>query len=185
MKKLRNVRALVCAILFLFPITKTTATYGDTLADQIHTQNDNESMPYKPLSIRTQSQDVHFKVQVAASPKQLAIGLMFRKNLPDRTGMLFNFFPARQAKMWMKNTVIPLDMLFIHRSGEIAWIEENTQPLSMDVKIAPVPVAAVLEIAGGAVAQYGIKVGDTVLHPLFSSSAENSFSMSPTGKISP
>lgn len=87
---------------------------------------------------------------------------MFRKVVPHGTGMIFPMAPPRPAGFWMKNTLVPLDMLFIRADGTIARIAANTVPLSLDTVESGEPVAAVLEIAGGAAAAQGIAEGDRV-----------------------
>ncbi|SCW54456.1 hypothetical protein SAMN02927924_01222 [Sphingobium faniae] len=115
-----------------------------------------------PLVIRTAKGEHRFDVEVALTPQDQAQGLMFRKSLPPDSGMLFPMAPPRTASFWMKDTLIPLDMLFIHTDGTIAFIKANAQPYSRDPVSAGVPVAAVLELAGGRVAELGIGEGDRV-----------------------
>jgi len=116
-----------------------------------------------PLTITTASGKAHrFTVEVARTPEQQAQGLMNRESLgPDR-GMIFPYEPPVAASFWMKNTLIPLDMIFIRADGIIARIEANTVPLSLDPVAAGEPVAAVLELAGGRSAELGIAPGAKV-----------------------
>ena len=167
MKKSLRKYSILCILLFASSVTLAVIAGNRQKTDFVETPHGTENMPYSPLSITTQNEDIHFQVQVAKSPEELGRGLMFRKSLSEKTGMLFDFSPARQVNMWMKNTFIPLDMLFIRRNGEIVWIEENAEPHSTARKTFPEPVAAVLELAGGSAALYGIKTGNTVHHPLF------------------
>ena len=109
----------------------------------------------------------HFAVELARTPEQQELGLMFRPSLAPDAGMLFDFGETRPASFWMKNTLIPLDMLFITADGRIADIHEHAQPLSEAVIQSHVPVRAVLEVKGDTVAQLGIKIGDVVHHPIF------------------
>lgn len=173
MKKLLRKYGILCTLLFASFVILAVILNENRKATLPETSHSTENMPYSPLSIVTQNGSIHFQVQVATSPGERARGLMFRKTLPEKTGMLFDFSPAHRVKMWMKNTFIPLDMLFIRRSGEIIWIEENTEPHSTTIRTAPEPVAAVLEVSGGATARYGIKIGDIVRHPLFASDGKN------------
>ena len=115
-----------------------------------------------PLVIKSEKGPQRFTVEVAATPQQQEAGLMFRKELADDGGMLFPMDPPRTASFWMKNTLIPLDMLFIRTDGTIAFIGANTVPYSREPVSAGVPVAAVLELRGGRVAELGIKEGDLV-----------------------
>lgn len=115
-----------------------------------------------PLVIRTAKGAHRFDVEVARTSQQQEQGLMFRKSLGPDTGMLFPMDPPRTASFWMKDTLIPLDMLFIHTDGTIAFLKSNAEPYSRIPVSAGVPVAAVLELAGGRVAALGIGEGDSV-----------------------
>jgi len=110
-------------------------------------------------------------VEIADDAKQKALGLMFRTELADNKGMLFPYGEPREISMWMRNTYIPLDMLFIKPDGVIHRIEVRTEPLSERIVASGGPVSAVLELAGGATQRLGIKAGDRVRHPSFSSAA--------------
>jgi uncharacterized protein len=92
---------------------------------------------------------------------------MFRTSLPDGQGMLFDFSPEQNVSMWMKNTLIPLDMVFIAGDGTIRHIHANAVPHSTDTVPSEFPVRAVLEINGGSAKLLGIKPGDKVKHPIF------------------
>ena len=106
-----------------------------------------------------------FTVEIAGSAEEQTIGLMNRADLAPDRGMIFPFPTPRDASFWMKNTLIPLDIIFVRTDGSIANIAANTVPLSLD----PVPsegiVGSVLEIAGGRAAELGIKAGDKVDWP--------------------
>ncbi|MGE5546219.1 MAG: DUF192 domain-containing protein [Solirubrobacterales bacterium] len=108
-----------------------------------------------------------FTVEVATTDEQLAQGLMFRKSMPADAGMLFDFRAERPVSMWMKNTLIPLDMVFIAADGRIAGVAERTVPMSTTVISSPGAVRAVLELNGGTASRLGIHAGDRVHHPLF------------------
>jgi uncharacterized membrane protein (UPF0127 family) len=112
-----------------------------------------------PLTIRTNSATHHFTVEVAATPEQQERGLMFRKSLAGDRGMIFPYDPPQDASFWMKNTLIPLDIIFIRSDGTIARI---THAKALDVTPLPAgePIAAVLEIRAGRAAELGIKEGD-------------------------
>jgi uncharacterized membrane protein (UPF0127 family) len=118
-----------------------------------------------PLTIRSGSKLHRFTVEVARSGEEQATGLMNRQSLAPDRGMIFPYDPPQQAAFWMKNTLIPLDMIFIRADGSIARIAANTVPLSLDPVPAGEPVAAVLEIAGGRSAELGIHAGDRVAWP--------------------
>ena len=115
-----------------------------------------------PLTITSSNKTHRFTVELAQTAEEQATGLMNRSSLgPDR-GMVFPFDPPREASFWMKNTLIPLDMIFIRADGTIANIAANTVPLSLQPVFSEGTVAAVLEIAGGRSMELGIKAGDTV-----------------------
>ena len=114
------------------------------------------------LTIHSGAKTHAFVVEVARSPDQQEQGLMFRQSLGDSAGMIFPYDPPQVASFWMKNTLIPLDMIFIRQDGTIATIAENTVPMSLELVPSVEPVVAVLEIAGGRSAELGIKAGDKV-----------------------
>jgi hypothetical protein len=119
-------------------------------------------LPTAPLVIDTAKGPAQFSVEMAVNWPQQEQGLMFRKTLAPNEGMLFDFGKEQETSFWMKNTLIPLDMLFIKANGTIARVAANAKPLS-EVSIPSYePVRAVLEIAGGRAAQLGIKPGDKV-----------------------
>ena len=124
-------------------------------------------MNLEPLTIATEADATMFTVEVADNDPARARGLMFRQRLPEDRGMLFDFGAPRQVAMWMKNTYIPLDMLFIRADGSIAYIAENTKPQSLDTIGVSEPVLAVLELAGGTAKRLGIRAGDHVYHRIF------------------
>jgi uncharacterized protein len=115
-----------------------------------------------PLTIRAASGTHRFIVEVARTPPEQANGLMHRQSLAPDRGMLFPYEPPQPASFWMKNTLIPLDIIFIRPDGTIARIAAKTVPLSLDPVPSLEPVAAVLEIAGGRAAELGIQPGDWV-----------------------
>ena len=109
----------------------------------------------------------HFKVEVADTFAARETGLMNRKSLATDRGMLFDFKSAQYVGFWMKNTLIPLDMLFISRDGKIASIAQNAVPMSEAAIPSGAPVLAVLELAGGRAAQIGALPGDQVRERIF------------------
>jgi len=116
-----------------------------------------------PLTITTATGKTHrFTVEVARTPDQQAQGLMNRESLAPDRGMIFPYDVPVAASFWMKNTLIPLDMIFIRADGTVARIEANTVPLSLEPVGAGEPVAAVLELAGGRSADLGIVPGARV-----------------------
>ena len=108
-----------------------------------------------------------FQVELASTPAEREKGLMFRRYMPKDRGMLFDFGNPEPAAMWMENTYLPLDMLFIRSDGSIARIEMHAEPLSRRVIASGEPVLGVLELNSGVCDELGIKAGDKVSHPMF------------------
>ncbi len=118
--------------------------------------------PTVGVTIETGGGVRQFQVEVARTPDEQERGLMFRRSLPDDGGMLFPIRPVAVANFWMKNTRLPLDILFIRPDGTIAGVKQNASPFSLEVIDSGEPVGAVLEIAGGRAAALGIRKGDKV-----------------------
>jgi uncharacterized membrane protein (UPF0127 family) len=108
-----------------------------------------------------------FNVEIADNEVKRENGLMYRRFLPENRGMLFDFKEEASVSFWMKNTYIPLDMVFISRRGVVTKIVANAEPLSETPIPSGGPVLGVLEINGGLAARLGIKPGDRVTHPIF------------------
>jgi uncharacterized membrane protein (UPF0127 family) len=108
-----------------------------------------------------------FAVEMAVTPKEHEMGLMFRRELPEGRGMLFDFKREQETAFWMKNTYISLDMIFIRSDGRIHRIAANTVPLSEALVPSGGPVRAVLEVIAGTASKLGIAPGDRVAHPIF------------------
>jgi uncharacterized membrane protein (UPF0127 family) len=121
----------------------------------------------QPLEIVTKSGVQVFSVEMATTEEEKTTGLMYRKELADGKGMLFDFSPEQQVTMWMKNTYISLDMIFIRADGRILRIAENTEPLSTKIIPSGGLAKGVLEVIAGTAKKYGIEPGDRVAHPLF------------------
>jgi len=119
------------------------------------------------LEIATKSGVRMFSVELAVSNEEREKGLMYRKQVPDGYGMLFDFKQEQPVSMWMKNTYVSLDMIFIRDDGRIARIAENTEVLSERVISSGQPVRAVLEVVAGTARKYGIAPGDKVAYPIF------------------
>lgn len=145
-----------CALLALFP----AALRAEEALTKI-----------EPLTIATDDDATMFTVEIADTELSRERGLMFRQRLPEGRGMLFDFGQPRPVSMWMKNTYISLDMLFIRPDGTIAYIAENTVPKSLDTIGITEPVLAVLELPAGTVKAKDIRAGDTVYHRLFNNAA--------------
>jgi hypothetical protein len=119
------------------------------------------------LIIETANGPEHFTVELALTPAQEEQGLMYRPRLAADAGMLFDFGDTAPRGFWMKNTLIPLDMLFVAADGRIVDIHERAVPLSEDLIPSRVPARAVLELNGGTVGRLGIKIGDVVRYRAF------------------
>ncbi len=108
-----------------------------------------------------------FAVEMARTEEERRTGLMYRKSLPEGRGMLFDFSPPQEVTMWMKNTFVSLDMIFIAADGRILRIAENTEPESTKTISSRGPAKGVLEVVAGTARKLGIAPGDRVGHPLF------------------
>jgi len=128
---------------------------------------DARAASVQPLEIVTKTGVHVFSVEMATTEEEKTTGLMYRKELPDGKGMLFDFSPEQEVSMWMKNTYIPLDMIFIRADGRILRIAENTEPLSTKIIPSRGLAKGVLEVIAGTAQKYGIAPGDRVAHPLF------------------
>lgn len=125
-------------------------------------------LPTEPLTIVTRDGKRHaFDVEMALSPEQQTVGLMFRSSVPADGGMLFDWGVPRESAMWMRNTVSSLDMLFITAEGRIHRIAERTVPLSLATIESRGPVRATLELAAGTAERLGIHPGDMVEQRIF------------------
>jgi len=151
----RRLFVVAAALFFLFPLLAAPAqapAAGDL----------------QPLEIASKGGVHVFAVEMASTPEEQAKGLMFRRNLPEGQGMLFDFHREQPTSFWMKNTYIPLDMIFIRGDGRILRIAENTTPLSEALVTSGGPVRAVLEVNAGTARKLGIAPGDRVAHSIFS-----------------
>ena len=117
--------------------------------------------------IESDGAEHRFRVEIADEPEEITTGLMYRTELAEDAGMLFDFKRPQVVSMWMKNTLISLDMAFIDETGVITRIAENTTPRSLESIPSGGPVLAVLEVNGGTFARLGVETGDRVRHPIF------------------
>jgi hypothetical protein len=125
-------------------------------------------LPKEKLVIVTHDGVQHeFNVEMALTPRQQQVGEMFRTSVPPDGGMLFDWGVPRESPMWMENTLVPLDMVFINADGTIRAIAENTVPQSLATISSHGPVRATLELAGGTTARLNIVVGDKVQQRIF------------------
>jgi len=128
-------------------------------------------LPKERLVITTRDGTPHeFSVEMAITPDQQTVGLMFRPVVPPDGGMLFDWGAPRDSQMWMRNTIAPLDMVFINADGTIRSIAENTVPQSLAIIDSRGPVRATLELAAGTTARLNIRVGDKVQQRIFGNS---------------
>lgn len=142
-------------------------------AQSVHAQPQQDSRYGQPqrletsrLTVKSRGGKRHvFMVEMARTPKEQEIGMMFRKSVEPDAGMLFLFAEPRPASFWMYNTYIPLDLIFIDKAGRIESIAPNATPHSLRPRQSRGIVVAVLEIAGGRSAELGIAEGDEILHP--------------------
>ena len=147
-------------------VAATGACSAQTATANSTTENSAQAgLEQGPLTIRSANGEHRFTVEVARSPQEQAMGLMFRKSLAADRGMIFPLPTPQPAAFWMKNTLIPLDMIFIRTDGTIAYIGAMTVPHSLQTVGTSEPVAAVLELRGGRSAELGIREGDVVSWP--------------------
>ena len=129
--------------------------------------NTGRAASFGTLEIATKTGVRIFSVEMATTEEEKTKGLMYRRELADGRGMLFDFSPEQQITMWMKNTYISLDMIFIRADGRILRIAENTEPESTAIISSGGLARGVLEVPAGTAQKYGIAPGDRVSHPLF------------------
>jgi uncharacterized protein len=147
-------RAALSVLLFLTLAAALLATPAAALKKQ-------------PLTFISSSGSHTVTVELADTDSTRATGLMFRRSIGPDEGMLFIYSDEQDLTMWMKNTYIPLDMIFVKRDGLISHIEANTEPFSERIIPSQGPVIGVIEMAGGSASRLGLKPGDRVKHPAF------------------
>ncbi len=130
-------------------------------------KDDNKNADDYNLIISTSNGDVKYMIEEAKTPDELQKGLMFRESMPANSGMIFDLNGIQNIAMWMKNTKLSLDMVFLDSDGTINWIFENAVPMSEDYIIPPVAPASVIELNAGDVKKNNIKIGDIVKHKIF------------------
>ena len=121
----------------------------------------------EPLTLVSDSNTEMFQAQIADTPEARERGLMFRQVMPDDSAMLFDFIEPKPVAMWMKNTLVSLDMIFVREDGTIAAIAQNTVPKSLDTISVQEPVRGVVELAAGTVKRLGLKKNDKVFQRIF------------------
>ena len=150
---------IICKVCFIFLALSLSTTTDVCSEDSTYESSE--------IWIETATGRHRFVVEIAKTYEQRQRGLMFRRELPRDTGMLFHFGEETRLAMWMKNTFIPLDMLFINRHGIIHRVVENTIPLSLKTIPGGAPTMVVVELNAGVTSQLGIIAGDRVVHDIF------------------
>ncbi|GJD54744.1 DUF192 domain-containing protein [Methylobacterium dankookense] len=156
----RTLRALAPLVLALGAVVPASAWIAAPASAQ-------ESARTEPLTIQGKSGSHRFAVEVMRNDADRSRGLMYRRSMAADHGMLFDFEQVEPVSMWMKNTYLSLDMLFIRADGTVARIAADTEPLSTAIIPSGEPVLAVLELNAGTAAKLGLRPGDRVEHPLF------------------
>lgn len=164
MKKLLRILLLGCAFV---------VSAGAQAAPEQSKAMPLDSFPKSTLEIATPDARLHkFNIWIAADAARREQGLMFIKSLPPNAGMLFVYPSAHRLAMWMKNTFIPLDILFIRADGRVSSVESNTKPLSLDNIESKEDVIGVLELKGGTAASLNIRKGAIVIHTVFGNTGQ-------------
>jgi len=154
-------RRLILGLVLVLAAACSSPSGSQELAPQ-------SGLPVEALQIVTHDGHVHsFKVEIADNDASRERGLMFRKSLAPDAGMLFDFKTPQQVAFWMKNTLIPLDMVFIDEHGTVVNVAANATPLSEANIPSAAPVLGVLEIKGGRAAEIGVQAGDQVRERIF------------------
>lgn len=164
-----SVPARLFLTLLLTGLLFGTPARADAIADRCRAEAAKAQplLPPEPLEIVAAGGVYPFEIEMVRTDQQRASGLMYRCEVPPGRGMLFDFEGDREVAMWMRNTFVSLDMLFIRADGRIAHIAENTEPLSERIVSSGGPVRAVLEVAAGTARMLGLKPGDRVGHSMF------------------
>ncbi len=149
-------------VLLAAPLVAPFAMSGAARAEQADVAAAVES-----LEIVTATGPHEFQVEVARTAPQREIGLMYRRSMPDDHGMLFLFPGEQRISMWMKNTYIPLDMVFVSRNGRVTGVARDATPMSEALISSGPPAHAVIELNAGAARSIGLAVGDLVHHSGF------------------
>ena len=124
----------------------------------------NPQRELSSLTFKSNGQQIDFTVETAQSPQELALGLMYRKSMPKNQGMIFLFPEPHQTAFWMKNTYLPLDMIFVNDKHQISGIVENAEPLSERLIYSPNRTIAVIELNAGTVREKALHRGMIVQH---------------------
>jgi uncharacterized membrane protein (UPF0127 family) len=175
MRKEHNTPAARTAGVFLYvlallgsPTVLTSCGSSDSGAGVVQQSDEQGVMKTAQLKITGSSGDHLLSVELALNPAQQRQGLMYRRDMPDDHGMLFIYGTEKEIGMWMKNTLMPLDMLFFNQDGKITRIARNTEPFSERIIRSGSPVYGVLEVKAGTSDRLRINVGDRVHLPAVS-----------------
>ena len=157
----------LCALFVLMPMASFAAGSEPLFMKRLGV-HEVDAMQRTEIGIKTSSDEtMHFNVELAITPEQQAKGLMYRTVMGDYEGMLFLFEDIEMRSFWMKNTLIPLDIIFLDHDGTILHIHHNAKPQDLSHISSKYPNKAVLELNGGITYKLGIKEGDQVLHDAF------------------
>ena len=160
-------RLLISAVIALIAPAAFAQLPPAPVGDPAHPETVIEFGAPQTVTIQTQEGDVVFEALIADSDEERQRGLMFREALTDNEGMLFNYGEVQTVAMWMRNTLISLDLIYIAPDGEILKIIANAQPHSLRSLASDFPVLGVLEVRGGLTRDVGIRPGDIVRHDMF------------------
>ncbi len=161
-------RRHLLALFAVLPLAALVPAHMQAWAQSPDPTGPQPELPKETLVIATKGGQQHvFNVEMALTADQQTVGEMFRTSVPEYGGMLFDWGTPRTSIMWMKNTLVPLDMVFINSDGTIRSIAENTVPYSLAAIDSRGPVRATLELRGGTTARLKIRVGDTVRQRIF------------------
>jgi uncharacterized protein len=159
---------IVAALLLVVAISLTTnLTRMSDRWDEANRSATTQQSRLEPIEIVSGERRHRFMVEVMKSEPDRARGLMFRSSMPQDNGMLFDFGQDQMVTMWMKNTYLSLDMVFIFADGRIHRIESRTEPQSERTIASGVPVRAVLELNANVASRLNLKPGDKIVHPMF------------------
>ena len=164
-RRSRRVAAALCVCVGLLPLLGQAAQPASP--PKAAAPAADEGFPRSALEIRSTGGRQWFNIRIADTEARRELGLMFVTKMPSDEGMLFPEDQPQVMSMWMKNTYIPLDMLFIDTRGHIVCVIANAKPESLDILSCDKPAKAVLEINGGEAQRRGIKLGDVVVHATF------------------
>lgn len=130
-----------------------------------HADAAGPATPGAGLTVETDAGEYAFNVEIADDPIERARGLMFREEMPADHGMLFEYTDEAPRSFWMKNTVLPLDIIFIGADGKVVSIAQNTTPFSTEPIPSEGPARFVLEVNAGVAERIGLEPGDRIVHP--------------------